>query len=233
MEDRTQKLLNTIVREYIKTAQPVGSKLLVDKYNLDISSATVRNEMAYLEQEGYITQPHTSAGRVPTEKGYKFYIKNSLEPKDINKTQDKAFEKIVKSSKQDPRDLVKSLARQIAENSGQLIFVSFGDGNFYYTGMSNIFSQPEFVEQEMICDLSKMMDHFDESIKKSFDSTDNEVRVMVGSANPFNNRCSTVVVNYDSGENQGVIGLLGPMRMDYEVNMALVEYIRDLINNLE
>ncbi len=233
MEERTQKLLSSIIKEYIRTAEPVSSKLLVDKYKLGVSPATVRNEMVYLEQEGYIAQPHTSAGRVPTEKGYQFYIENFLEPKNIKKAQNKALEKLVNKPRQHHRDLVKNLAREIAENSGQMIFVGFGDGNFYYTGVSNIFSQPEFIEQEMIHDLSRMIDHFEEAIQKSFNLTDDEVRVMVGSSNPFNARCSTVVVNYDSGEDQGVFGLLGPMRMDYDENMALVEYIKKIINNID
>ncbi|MBU4256930.1 DeoR family transcriptional regulator [Patescibacteria group bacterium] len=74
MEKRKQLILYTIIKEHIKTGAPVGSGVLVDKYKLDISPATVRNEMAELENEGLITQPHTSAGRVPTEKAYSLFI---------------------------------------------------------------------------------------------------------------------------------------------------------------
>lgn len=76
MLDRKHKLLNSIIDEYIASAEPVGSGLLVEKYSLKVSPATVRNEMMELEKEDYIYQPYTSAGRVPTEKGYKFYVDN-------------------------------------------------------------------------------------------------------------------------------------------------------------
>src|SRR5438093_8706154 len=74
LTDRRQKLLRFIIDEYVTTAQPVGSNALVEKYGLPVSSATIRNEMAALEDEGYIAQPHTSAGRVPTDLGYRYYV---------------------------------------------------------------------------------------------------------------------------------------------------------------
>src|SRR3989442_238799 len=74
LTERRQKLLQFIIDEYVSTAQPVGSNALVEKYRLPISSATIRNEMAQLEEEGYIAQPHTSAGRVPTDRGYRHYV---------------------------------------------------------------------------------------------------------------------------------------------------------------
>ena len=74
LTDRRQKLLRFIIDEYVTTAQPVGSNALVEKYGLPVSPATIRNEMAALEDEGYIAQPHTSAGRVPTDLGYRYYV---------------------------------------------------------------------------------------------------------------------------------------------------------------
>ncbi len=84
MDNRKSRLLNSIIEEYIDSAEPVGSGLIVEKYNLNVSPATVRNEMMELEKEGFIYQPHTSAGRVPTEAGYKFYVGNSKKKKDLN-----------------------------------------------------------------------------------------------------------------------------------------------------
>ena len=74
LTDRRQRLLRFIIDEYVSTAQPVGSNALVEKYGLPVSAATIRNEMAALEDEGYIAQPHTSAGRVPTDLGYRYYV---------------------------------------------------------------------------------------------------------------------------------------------------------------
>ena len=73
-EDRRAQVLRAIVADYISSQEPVGSKTLVDRHNLGVSSATIRNDMAVLEDEGFITQPHTSSGRVPTEKGYRHFV---------------------------------------------------------------------------------------------------------------------------------------------------------------
>lgn len=74
LTERRQQLLQYIIDEYVRSAQPVASNTLVEKYNLPLSSATIRNEMARLEEEGYLDQPHTSAGRVPTSRGYRYYV---------------------------------------------------------------------------------------------------------------------------------------------------------------
>jgi len=78
LTDRRQAVLGLVVRQYIATANPVGSKSIVEQYGLGISPATIRNEMAYLEEQGYLTHPHTSAGRVPTEKGYRYFVERLM-----------------------------------------------------------------------------------------------------------------------------------------------------------
>jgi heat-inducible transcriptional repressor len=78
LTDRRQAVLGLVVRQYIATATPVGSRTIVEQYGLGISSATIRNEMAYLEEQGYLTHPHTSAGRVPTEKGYRYFVERLM-----------------------------------------------------------------------------------------------------------------------------------------------------------
>ena len=83
LTERQKTLLVLIIREYIETAQPVGSKPLVERYHLDLSSATVRNEMAALTEMGYLRQPHTSAGRVPTEEGYRFFVSQMMQQAEL------------------------------------------------------------------------------------------------------------------------------------------------------
>ena len=81
--ERRRRLLQHIVDEYVRSAQPVGSNALVDRYKLGVSSATVRNDMAALEEEGYIAQPHTSAGRVPTDAGYRYYVETLMQEESL------------------------------------------------------------------------------------------------------------------------------------------------------
>ena len=83
LNDRKKEILQAIIEEYIQTAEPVSSNAIVQKYNLDYSSATVRNEMADLEKLGFLDKPHTSAGRVPSAKGYRFYVDELLKEDNI------------------------------------------------------------------------------------------------------------------------------------------------------
>src|SRR5437870_3292959 len=83
LTERQAAILNYIVREHIETALPVGSDTLVRKFGLGLSSATIRNEMARLEEAGYISHPHTSAGRIPSDKGYRFYVEVLMREEDI------------------------------------------------------------------------------------------------------------------------------------------------------
>ena len=78
LDDRKKKILSSVVEDYISSAEPVGSKTLVEKYNLNYSSATIRNEMKLLEEGGYLEQPHISAGRIPSTKGYRYYLDNLM-----------------------------------------------------------------------------------------------------------------------------------------------------------
>lgn len=84
LDDRKRKILSSVVEDYITFAEPVGSKTLVDKYHLSYSSATIRNEMKLLEEQGYLEQPHISAGRVPSTKGYRYYVDNLMKERKLS-----------------------------------------------------------------------------------------------------------------------------------------------------
>ncbi len=84
LDDRKKKILSSVIEDYIISAEPVGSKTLVEKYNLEYSSATIRNEMKLLEEEGYLEQPHVSAGRIPSTKGYRYYVDNLMKEKNLS-----------------------------------------------------------------------------------------------------------------------------------------------------
>ena len=82
LDERKTKILNAIIRNYLETGEPVGSRTISKYTDLNLSSATIRNEMADLEELGYILQPHTSAGRIPSDKGYRFYVDQLMEEKE-------------------------------------------------------------------------------------------------------------------------------------------------------
>jgi len=232
MNERQEQLFKLIVDQYIKTAMPVSSKLVADLGSFDLSSATIRNEMALLEEQNYIYHPHTSAGRVPTEKGYQFYVERFIgQPNGSAKIQEKV-KSVLSSSDFQPQE-IKNLAKNIAEMSDGAVFVAFSTNDFYYTGLANLFNQPEFVEQQLVFQLSRVMDHLDLVIHKMFNSIGDAVDISIGKDNPFGKDCSSVVADYRVKDGRGLIGIIGPMRMDYQTNYSLVSVAKQCINNLK
>ncbi|NQU77519.1 hypothetical protein HQ544_02365 [Candidatus Falkowbacteria bacterium] len=214
MNKRQEKLLKSIIDEYVKTAQPVGSNLLVAKYLKNVSSATVRNEMAELEKQGLITHPHTSAGRIPTEKGYKYYLDNFLK--------DSALKEVgqLKQTKEP-----KQVAKELAEISGLAVIISFTKEDVYYTGISNVFSQPEFHEYNLAYNFTSVIDHLDEVVSQIYDTITETVEVRIGEENPFGADCGLIITK----NNNKLIALIGPIRMDYQKNINLIKYAKTLI----
>lgn len=229
MNDRQKKLLNLIINKHIQTAEPVGSGFLAEKTGLEVSPATIRNEMAELEKEGFIYQPHTSAGRVPTEKGYHFFVDNFVEKREIKATWRKSFEDVLKL-KLEKDQLLKNLAKTAVELADATVIVAFDKDNIYYTGLSNLFKKPEFSEQNVIYNISQIIDHLDDKVSKLFTKI-NKVQILIGKQNPFGEDCSSILGRYQmKDKTDGLFIILGPKRMDYAKNLALVEYIK---NSLE
>jgi len=135
MDARKQALLKFVIEEYIATAEPVGSAFVTKKGDFDVSAATVRNEMRDLEEEGYLTHPHTSAGRIPTEKGYQYYVDTIMEVGEVGKKIQKAIDDAVEAGS-DARDKVKQVAKFAAEHLASSIIVAFSETSVYYTGIS-------------------------------------------------------------------------------------------------
>ncbi|NLZ74344.1 hypothetical protein GX917_00310 [Candidatus Falkowbacteria bacterium] len=225
ISERKKRLLEIIIKEYLKTASPVPSGLLVEKYKLDISPATVRNEMMELENEGYIYQPHTSAGRIPTEAAYKLFstdLENSKKRKNLKESEYQLLEKTFKRDEA----AFRQTAKAIAELSGATVFWAFNKNDLYYTGLSNLFSQPEFNQVNAVCDVSAVIDRMEDIIDEIFEDLDYGEQILIGSDNPFGNFLSTVLTKYKNNKLSGIFGILGPLRMDYAHNLALVEFIK-------
>lgn len=227
MNERQKQLFKNIVEEYIKTAQPVGSKLVVDKFNLNVSSATVRNDMAELENLGLIRQPHTSAGRVPTEEGYKYYVKNFVKlEKELDKKNKQEIQVKVENNEEcDFEKSIKKLARAIAEESNQGIIVGFPNRDVFYTGLSNLFSQSEFHDLDLISNVSNIFDHLDEVISEIYDDFSDQAEIIIGDHEYFPEDCSIVITK----DKDVLFGIVGPTRMDYQENIKLLNFVKDIL----
>jgi heat-inducible transcriptional repressor len=124
LDERKLDVLRAIVEDYVATHEPVGSKSLVDRHNLGVSPATVRNDMAALEEEGYITQPHTSAGRIPTDAGYRLFVDKLSTVKTLSPAEKKAISSFLAGAV-DLDDVVRRTVRLLAQITRQVAIVQY------------------------------------------------------------------------------------------------------------
>ena len=123
LDERKEVLLYAVVREYIMSAQPVGSKKLVNRYGLNVSSATVRNELAFLEEMGFLTHPHTSAGRIPTEKGYRLYVDSLVDEDGLQPAEEKSISRFYSVLSKEIENLMRETSGLLANITNYLAVV--------------------------------------------------------------------------------------------------------------
>lgn len=228
MEERQQKLLTLVIESYIATAEPIGSRFLVEKKGLDWSEATVRNELRSLEEAGYLTHPHTSAGRIPTTAGYRFYVE-SIDAGALfsSKSEGALLEKVL-SALPDYEPARKNVAKALVDLSNETIIIAFSFEKIYYTGLSNLFSKPDFAEVQLVASVSRVFDRCEEYLPRFYDRVSDEPACYLGKDHPFGEMLSTVATRF--GKNgESLLILLGPQRMDYKHNWSLVKRVHELI----
>ncbi|MDD5567277.1 MAG: hypothetical protein PHH01_03730 [Patescibacteria group bacterium] len=231
MTEREKQLLLAIITEHIRHSRPVGSKVIVEKYLKDISSATIRNDMIELERVGLIEQPHTSAGRIPTTKAYEYYVANFLPERELDKTEQQKLQRILSAHRGQYGLVIRELAKAVADLSSVAVIVGFAPRDSYYTGLSNLFRQPEFAEIDLIQNFSQIVDHLDEVMEEIFPRIRPRVEILLGKHNPFGQTCGVLLTKYGGGKiPAGMFGILGPIRMPYERHRALLEYTRNLLS---
>lgn len=123
LDERQKRILESIIKDYVATAEPVGSRAVVRKHSLKISAATVRNEMADLEEMGYLEQPHTSAGRIPSEKGFRYFVDCMMEKESPSDEEVDLLEKILSNNIQDWGDVVQGIGHFLAQVTNYASFI--------------------------------------------------------------------------------------------------------------
>lgn len=224
LSDRHSSILLATLQEHIKTARPVSSDILVEKHGFDLSTASVRSVLQELEEAGYLAQPYTSAGRVPTVKAYRYYLDNFLEEAKVPLAAQTALRHAIHRS-EDPELQIKSVAKAIAELTSNTVLVGFAPHDVYYTGISYLFHQPEFMEMAMVLDFSELIDRLDDVIARLFGKLDAQPKIFLGKGNPFGEDTGAVIAQC-SGT---LVGIVGPVRMAYDQNLALLRFTQQLL----
>ena len=230
MSSRRLEILRAIVDEYVATQEPVGSKSIADHHGLGISPATIRNEMAVLEDEGLITQPHTSAGRIPTDLGYRVFVDKLATVKQLSTAERRAIETFLQGSN-DLEELLKRSAKLLADITKQVAVVTYpiiGEGRekMAISGTANLARSGE----DLGFTLSPILEALEEQVVllRLLNEVHPTVHVRIGSEQNETNLQSTslVTVGYGADSAQlGAIGVLGPTRMDYAGSFAAVDAV--------
>src|SRR5471030_1813871 len=225
MSPRQEQILGAIVETYARTAEPVGSMALCEKF--ETSSATIRAEMAALELQGYIMQPHISAGRVPTDKGYRAYV-NSLVETAHDSRHEVAMARQINSAGEIERAIknaVESLAR-VTSNLGLGTIA----GNLYLSGMASLFQQPEFFGGAQAYEVARLLDSLEEWLTEAAPNA--PISVYIGRENPIGRAsgATLIISRFESPfSSRSYIGVLGPTRQNYGPVIGLVQYTGQLL----
>ena len=240
---RQVQLLNRIIEEYVTTAEPVSSKTIASSGQFDVRSATIRNEMADLEDAGLLAQLHTSGGRVPTAKAYRLYVNALVASEGLaisHAMRRRLDEALQDADLKDPEAVNKTLARIVGELSGNLVMANMSEReDAYKVGLSNMLTFPEFREIDRVVGLTEFFDQFESMFERMhrsmWDHHDSDTKVMIGTESPYRQvHDETVIVSryrLPKGH-QGTLTLVGPMRMDYRKNLGLMTYAAQIANRI-
>jgi len=337
LNEREKAILRNVIHQFILTANPVGSRNIARKYDLGLSPATIRNIMADLEETGFLGHPHTSAGRIPTDKGYRLYVDSLMEITDLAFEQKKQIQNRLYQDSADTEDLLRISSMILSDITNQLACVTFpkfesailekiqivqlsskrvlvvlsiksglvktitleleteidvkvieriqsilnqrltdltfneikktfgdrmkdaddiknhsiirlfldsadkifSDANFtdkaFITGAKNILRQPEFDDAENFQSIIELIENKDIiiHIMDSKKPEGNTVSVSIGSENPSEilHNYSFVIKDYKVGETVGILGIIGPKRMEYSKSIAAILYIADILTS--
>lgn len=235
--DRRKEVLKAIIKHFVKTAEPVGSNTILVSYHFNVSPATIRNDMMVLEKEDLIYQPHTSAGRVPTTKGYRLYVDEIADFEVARKEAIKELNQAVQSYKKEQvREALFDAVKLLAHTTNNVSFATLPDNSrTFYLGLSNVLKQPEFasnsIHASQVIEVLENNDNFLNLLNSL--EIDDKAQVFIGDENAIEQiqSCSIIVTKYTINGLSGFFGVLGPTRMNYPYNMVIVEEIKKLIEN--
>ena len=222
--ERQNLILERIVRDYIDLNQPISSEFLEGKHHFGLSPATIRIEMQKLTDKGFLYQPHTSAGRVPTDKGYRFFVDNLLE-KRVSEFEDIfKIEEIIREEREDILKWTSHLTKFLAKESSNFTILNLLERDFFWKeGWEEILREPEFEEKDLISNFTELLESFEENIENL--KINSGIKIYIGKENPFSKTKDFSIISsrchLPEGE-EGIISLLGPKRMAYDKNISLI-----------
>lgn len=240
MEDLTQRqidILAAIIHEHTETGVAVGSEIIEKKYKLGISPATIRNEMVALAKKGYLEKTHFSSGRLPSPKGYRFYIKNVMREKELSTVDEVAYKHSIWDDREKKHKVLSHAARTLAKRTNLLSLVATSNGDLYYSGVGNIISEIMPFDAKIFRVLYERLDelNFWEEILKQAAVLEEELFYILGPddfRDPVFESCASVFGDFKYGDTRGIIGVVGPKHIHYETIVPQVRYFSHLVEEI-
>ncbi|OGH51679.1 MAG: hypothetical protein A3G13_03045 [Candidatus Levybacteria bacterium RIFCSPLOWO2_12_FULL_37_7] len=237
LTQRQIEILKSLIEEYIDTAESVGSETLEKKHNLSVSPATIRNEMVRLTDLGYLRKPHTSAGRIPTPMGMKFYVRQLMKEKELSVVEEVAVKERLWDLLNKIHEFMRELTRTLAEKTKTLAVATASDGTVYASGYANILDMPEFFDIDITRSLLSAIDEFDyfKDLCQKAEEDNEGIHILMGEelGPKLPPQYGFVFTRYTTPENiSGDIGVLGPVRLNYMYVVPTVRYFGGLIEEI-
>ena len=236
ISDRQKNILDTIIREYVESARPVSSQYLGEKYDFGICPASIRIEMQKLTDDGFLEQPHTSAGRVPTDKGYRLFVNDLLKSEKQTEVSGLGFDpgKSVDEEFEDVFKLANSLTRSLAQASSSLVLGYLRTEDLLWKeGWEDLLQNPEFGEKAAIENFINYLGYLEDNVKTRVPEA--KLDIYIGGENRFSkaDEFSAITFALQPGDREEVIfSIVGPKWMAYERNIALTNEVIKLFENL-
>ncbi len=232
---RQTQILKALIDEYIETAEPVGSENLDKKFNLGVSPATIRNEMVDLTKMGYLRQPHTSAGRIPSPRAMKFYVDTLMEEKQMSLADEVKAKEEVWDSRGDIDELIAEATKALAERTSELAIAATDEGKVWHAGYSNVFLNPEFADIEMCSNLFSFLEEA-QGIHDLFFAHEftSPIEVLFGEELGWRELApiGIVTTHFNAKGRKGALGIIGPTRLSYQTVIPILRYFGNLIEEV-
>jgi heat-inducible transcriptional repressor len=235
MTERQKVILAAIIEQYAEIAAPVGSVTLAKLFG--VSSATIRSEMARLEDMGLIKAPHTSAGRIPTDKGYRAYVNTITdvhlgEATDMVNRSARTIDARVSSHVGTADRAIRSAVDSLVDLTGNLGIATIGS-ELYMNGIGNLFSQPEFMRGSHVQAVARLLDNLEPWLREA--APNEPLNVFIGSENPIGKSTGVTLIisRFRSPySDNSYIGVLGPTRQNYSRTMQLVRHAGSMLEEV-
>ncbi len=231
MNERQVKILAAVVREYTKTGLPVGSSALAQVFG--VSSATLRADMARLERSGLLYQPHTSAGRIPTDDGFRYFVEHIMPERELSKQEQQQLQKELLKLKAQNTRLMRTTAKLLSTvGNCAAVMVNAKTGEVSEFGMRNLLAQVDKDNVDDLCKIAETLDYIDERCDALMQELpDGETQIFIGEENPISKakNYSMVVSKYRNDGEEGIVALIGPKNMKYDKNKSLIDYVKKFL----